>query len=303
MTTEVSANSSSIGLRAVFAAVLFLSGTGMALNSTAEELPKTTRRVEGLTIPKLEVRQDENRLYFVLSDQEERPTTIRFPRLANVVLGIRWLNEKDSTMQVKSEPTEWAIDLSRKPDNSPAVVVLELDAPVTLFNKSVVGHADSDTHIVLLPAKLATTHGSKLRFEPQPHKNTVGYWADEKDTAEWTFQYDKPGVYDIDILQGCGKGHGGSSVKLQVGEQSLDFVVEETGHFQNFIWRTVGSVTLSADDAGKKIALKLVPQKKQAGAVMDVRAIRLCPRGSQRSFEPELADPKSLPQKPDVTQR
>ncbi|HQX52669.1 MAG TPA: hypothetical protein PK992_06905, partial [Planctomycetaceae bacterium] len=27
-------------------------------------------------------------------------------------------------------------------------------------------------------------------------------------------------------------------MKLQVGEQSLDFVVEETGHFQNFIWCT-----------------------------------------------------------------
>ena len=281
----------------LFAATVFLAGFGAVSVSFAEDLPKTASPVDGLTLPNVKVRQNENRLYFVLPEGKELPTAIQFPRLANVVLNVQWLGEKKSTMQVKSEPAEWTIDLSQKPETSPSVIVLELDAPLTLFNDSVEGHADKDTQFVLLPAKFATTHGGKLRFEPQPHKNTVGYWADEKDTAEWAFTFEKPGVYDVDILQGCGKGHGGSSVKLQVGEQSLDFVVEETGHFQNFIWRTVGTVTLKAEDVGKRQSLKLVPLKKQAGAVMDVRSVRLCPKDSQRSFDPELADPMSLPSK------
>ena len=86
-------------------------------------------------------------------------------------------------------------------------------------------------------------------------------------------------------------------MKLQVADQSLDFVVEETGHFQNFIWRTLGSIKLVASDAKEPTTLTLTPQTKPGGAVMDVRAIRLCPKGSTRTFESELADAKSLPAK------
>lgn len=261
----------------------------------AEELPATAKAVEGLAVPGMEIRQDKNRLFFVLPEGKPLPTSITLPRLANVVKSVRWIAEDNATMQVKSEPTEWTIDLSPRPDNSAAVIVAELDAPIELFNKTVIAKPEKDSGIILLPAKYAATHGRKLRFEPQPHKNTVGYWSDAQDTAEWTFRSSAAGDYEIDILQGCGKGHGGSKVTLQVADQSLDFVVEETGHFQNFVWRTLGNVTLKAVDAEETMSLKLTPLSKPGGAVMDVRAIRLCPKGSQRTFEPELADPKLLP--------
>ena len=208
------------------------------------------------------------------------------------------VTEQDkATMQVNSEPAEWTIDVSTRPENTAAVIVAELDASLELFHTTVVARPEKDSGIIRLPAKYAATHGSKLRFEPQPHKNTVGYWSDEHDTAEWTFQNAAAGEYEIDILQGCGKGHGGSKVTLLVADQTLDFVVEETGHFQNFIWRTLGSVTLKASDAEEAMTLKLTPKSKPGGAVMDVRAIRLCPKGSERTFEPELADAKLLPSK------
>lgn len=281
-----------IGFMAIVAIFAWAQTT---LTSAGEELPKSAQPVDELSLPNVEIQKDENRLYFVLPARDELPENIQFPRLANVVLGIRWLGEEKASMQVKSEPAEWSIDLSKKPDNCPRIVVLDLDAPVVVSNSSVRGHADRETHIVQLPAKYAKTHGSKLRFEPQPHKNTVGYWTDESDTAEWAFDFDQPGTYEVDILQGCGKGHGGSAVELQVGEHKLSFNVEETGHFQNFIWRTVGQVELKADQVGKHQTVKLTPQKKQGGAVMDVRAIRLCPKGITRSFDAELADPNALP--------
>ena len=263
--------------------------------AAAEELPPTAKIVEGLTLPDLEIRKDQNRLYFLLPQGKPLPEKIKLPRLANVVRSIHWIADDNATMHVKSEPKEWTIDLSEQPGNSAAVIVAELDAPLELFNKTIVTRPDKDTGIVLLPAKYAATHGSKLRFEPQPHKNTVGYWSEQHDTAEWSFELATAGVYEIDILQGCGRGHGGSEVTLHVADQSLDFVVEETGHFQNFIWRTLGSVTLDARDVKKTKLLQLVPKFKPGGAVMDVRAIRLCPKGSTRTFEPELADPESLP--------
>jgi hypothetical protein len=210
---------------------------------------------------------------------------------------VHWIAEESATMQVHSEPAEWTIDVSQPPDNSASVIVAELDAPIELFHKTVVARPETDSGLIWLPAKYAATRGRKLRFEPQPHKNTVGYWSDEHDTAEWTFQNTAAGEYEIDILQGCGKGHGGSRVTLHVADQSLDFVVEETGHFQNFIWRTLGTVTLKAGDGTETKGLRLTPQSKPGGAVMDVRAIRLCPKGRQRTFESELADPESLPTK------
>ena len=263
----------------------------------AEDIPATAKAVDGLVLSDLDARQDENRLYFVVPEGKSTPAKITLPRLGNVVKSIRWLGEDKATMQVKSEPTEWTIDVSPQPANSAAVVVAELDAPVELFNTTITARPDKTSGIVLLPARYAATHGEKLRFEPQPHKNTVGYWANEKDVAEWTFQYDKAGEFEIDILQGCGKGHGGSQVKLQVEDQTLDFIVEETGHFQNFIWRTLGSIKLAANDAKEATTLTLTPQTKPGGAVMDVRAIRLCPKGSIRTFESELADPNLLPAK------
>ena len=264
---------------------------------TPRELPAAAAKVSGLTLPNLEVLRDKNQLYFVLPDGKPLPTSILLPRLANVVQSIHWISEDDATMQIKPEPTEWSIELSQPPHASKRIVVAELDAPVELFHKNILVRPDENSGVILLPAKYAATLGNKLRFEPQPHKNTVGYWSDEHDTVEWSFQCSESGIYEIDILQGCGKGHGGSKVTLQVVDQSLDFVVEETGHFQNFIWRTLGSVSLQNGNPDETLLLKLTPQSKPGGAVMDVREVRLCPTGSRRTFEPELAEPKSLPKR------
>jgi hypothetical protein len=277
------------------ATVASLSICQAGFGETPEALPATAKTVSELKLPNLEFLRDKNLLYIVVPDDQPLPATIQLPRLANVVKSIRWISEDKATMQIKPEPTQWSIDLSQPPETDGRTIVMELDCPVELFHENVAARPDKDSGIILLPAKFAATHGNKLRFEPQPHKNTVGYWSDEHDTASWSFQCYEPGAYEIDILQGCGKGHGGSTVTLSIADQSIDFVVEETGHFQNFIWRTLGSVSLKNCSPNETSSLRLTPQTRPGGAVMDVRAIRLCPVGSIRSFEPELADPLLLP--------
>ena len=232
----------------------------------------------------------EDELLIVLKNPKV-DSVVRIPRLANVVKSVAWQTGSDAKLQVQPEPTEWIIKPGSAPADQPAILVLTLDGPAVVFDKSIMARPDASHHI-FLPAKLAQTVGENLRFEPQPHKNTVGYWSNLKDTAHWQFQVEQPGVYEVDILQGCGKGHGGSQVELQIENQTLSFDVQETGHFQNFIWRTLGQVTLSR---AEKTSLAVVPQKKPGGAVMDVRAIRLVPVGSVRPFESELADPAALP--------
>ncbi len=127
---------------------------------------------------------------------------------------------------------------------------------------------------ITLHASDATIQGVKLQYETLPHKNTVGYWVNESDWAYWEFTARRPGTYAVEILQGCGKGHGGSEVHLELGSEQLAFKVEETGHFQNFVPRYVGQMTLKRPD---QYRLAIKPVKKVAGAVMDLRRIRLVP--------------------------
>jgi arylsulfatase A-like enzyme len=127
---------------------------------------------------------------------------------------------------------------------------------------------------VTLPARTAEVHGTQLRYEPLPHKNTLGYWGRVEDWASWEFTVTKPGTFAVEVLQGCGTGQGGSEVSVVVGDQKLAFTVEDTGGFQAFKPRVIGTVTI--DKAGKH-ALEIRPTKKAKAAVMDVRQVVLKP--------------------------
>ena len=127
---------------------------------------------------------------------------------------------------------------------------------------------------ITLPARTAEVHGVQLRYEPLPHKNTLGYWTRAEDWASWEFTVTTPGTFTVEMLQGCGKDQGGSAVELSVGEQTLAFTVEDTGHFQNFLAREVGKLSLNKPG---RYTLMVKPKKKAAAAVMDLRSIILKP--------------------------
>ena len=127
---------------------------------------------------------------------------------------------------------------------------------------------------ILLHARSAEIHGNTLRYEPAPHKVTLGFWTRVDDWASWEFTVTKPGSYTIEILQGCGAKQGGSEVEAIVGDQVLKFIVEDTGHFQNFKPREIGTVMF---DKPGRYTLALKPKKKAAAAVMDVRSVTLKP--------------------------
>ena len=137
-----------------------------------------------------------------------------------------------------------------------------------------------DSDEIVLHARDATTHSVMMRYEPATNKNCLGYWTNPNDTASWDFEVTKPGAYEIEIWQGCGKGQGGSTVGVRVLRadsvlKEANFTVEDTGHFQNFIPRNLGLVTFS--EKGKYRFL-VAPEKKKAAAVMDIRQIVLKPR-------------------------
>lgn len=129
--------------------------------------------------------------------------------------------------------------------------------------------------VVVLHSKNSTLQSTKLQYEPQPHKITNGYWVNVGDSFYWDFKVKSPGKYVVEIHQGCGKGQGGSDSQVQCNGQSFPFVVKDTGHFQNFIPRKLG--TLEFKEPGiYRLWVKAI--KKAKGAVMDVRQLRLIPK-------------------------
>jgi hypothetical protein len=131
----------------------------------------------------------------------------------------------------------------------------------------------SEDGTVLLHAKDVSVHGTTVRYEPLPNKNTVGYWTKKDDWVSWDFEIARPGKFVVIILQGCGKGSGGSEVSFTVGDQELKTTVQDTGGFQNFVSRTLGAFDLPAG----KLTLSVKPLTKPGLAVMDLRSVTLKP--------------------------
>ena len=54
----------------------------------------------------------------------------------------------------------------------------------------------TDGKIVLL-ATNAAVHGQTIRYEPQPHKNTIGFWTKADDWVSWDFKVNTPGKFEV----------------------------------------------------------------------------------------------------------
>ena len=129
--------------------------------------------------------------------------------------------------------------------------------------------------VVTLHGRDATIHGTRLRWEPAAKKQTIGYWTQVSDAATWTFELSQPGTYDVEVLQGCGTGQGGSRMIIEGPGDPITWTVEETGHFQNFRPRIVsGGLCLPKVANIKSLSNRT---KIAAQAACDIRQIRLIP--------------------------
>lgn len=197
---------------------------------------------------------------------------VLIPRMNNRIKQVYLAHDTDKKpLIVKPGIDEWEIQIPKANQPPSISVIVEFkESPYLPLKPKVIQEVQNQP--LILHAKDAIVHGKLLRYEPQPHKNTVGYWANENDWCEWKLNLQSPGKFKVSLLQGCGKGQGGSDVKLSVSDQVLNFIVEETGHFQNFKEREIGTVII--DKAGT-VSLQLKVQQKARNAVMDVRQIRL----------------------------
>lgn len=184
---------------------------------------------------------------------------------------------RDMTANPRFDPRAWrachdSVDVSRiAPAATAAEMVPGLAAWRGAMDDAAAGPPETRGGFLRLSAETATVEGEKLRYEPPAEKDTLGYWVNAADRAWWDLHLDEPGRYRIGVLQACGAGQGGSRVELGAGASRLEFVVEETGHFQRFVPRDVGTLDLPAGD----VRLVVTPLEKKAAAVMDLRQVTL----------------------------
>jgi arylsulfatase A len=152
-------------------------------------------------------------------------------------------------------------------DGQPAGIHASAEPKRMILEQAADGH-------VRLQASEATTHGMSVRYEPQPHKNTLGYWTNVNDWVSWEFRLTKPATFEVELTQSCSQANAGSHYTVTIGDATLRDTVPNTGTFTNFVQRIIGQVTLSKPGT-YSVAVK--PSTKPHFAVMDLRAIRLRP--------------------------
>ena len=224
----------------------------------------------------------------VLFELKSLPKSNKFemPRINNPITRVYFADEPNVDLKFIPETTTWVTYLSKRDPSKTRVIVIGTVGEPLLHDPKITMRANSDGTYVL-PAHMAVTHGEKLRYEPQPHKNTVGYWTVPEDFVHWNLDVKQPGRYSLRILQGCGTGQGGSKVGVFIrpfasvnndtppeSKPALSFKVQDTGHFQNFVPRELGEIELAEPG---RFRLELRPLHLAKKAVMDVREMRLVP--------------------------
>lgn len=206
---------------------------------------------------------------------EELP--LRLPKIFAPVRSATWsVGDQVVQLDVNPEVSHWLL-ATKQNITGKGTVRIDFDSPPLLADEvqSITASADGS---FWLAAHLANTVGEKLRYEPQPFKNTVGYWTQPNDYAIWKFRVEKAGKFNVAVLQGCGVGQGGSSVSFVIAKldgavvAEQEFEARETGHFQNFQW--LGLQPIEIKESGE-YQLKIVPKKIRKSAMMDIRAVQL----------------------------
>lgn len=254
------------------------------LPGLAQTVPPTAILLPSDMVKNAEAARLERQLYLsptgLTAENAAVPGQVRVPRFAASLTSLQWLGLAPAgDLAVSAEQDHWIVAWKQRPPEA-TVIVLNFDTPPKLLSEVGPIEAAGDGSL-FLPACMAHTLGEKIRFEPQTFKNTVGYWVGKKDQAAWQLTASRAGTYNVEILQGCGEGQGGSRAKLSVAATgaadapgALEFEVMETGHFQNFQWRHLGTVKLANPGVHR---LTIEPIDIKHTALVDIRAVQLIP--------------------------
>ena len=214
-------------------------------------------------------------IQIIPSELGRKQQHIMTPRFCAALASVECVGSPGIKVKVHPEPTQWRFQWdSSFPDDGKLLVTFDT-APLLVSEQQRIEPAPDGS--VFLRASDARTRGENLRFEPQTYKNTVGFWTNQGDAAVWQCCFREPGWYSVALLQGCGKGQGGSDGCITFVKDGKECgvvacLVEETGHFQNFKWVHSGYVYL---ETRGDYTVTIQPSSIKQKAFGDIRALSI----------------------------
>ncbi len=121
-----------------------------------------------------------------------------------------------------------------------------------------------------LAAAQAVIHGEQMRYEAGPDRDSLGYWANPSEWAQWELQVSRPGRFRV-MAEIAALASGRFQVLL--GDRQLDGNAPSTGDYGRFQKVELGTVEVPV--AGKtSLAVRPIPEGWQP---MNLRSVELVP--------------------------
>lgn len=174
----------------------------------------------------------------------------------------------DGQVRLASTADGPSLTLTAVPDPRVTVVAVTFAAPPTLDTRLRPG----EDGVLVLPARTAVVHGTRLAYEEGNGKDNLGFWTDAKDWAEWEFSL-PDGEYEVILDYACEAGSGGSQYVVEVGDQRLQGTVASTGS-----WTVFRRVALGRVRGAELRNLSVRALSKPGLAVMNLRSLSLIPK-------------------------
>lgn len=128
------------------------------------------------------------------------------------------------------------------------------------------------TELEAQTADFSYTHGRKVLAERQERK--VGGWTAAEASVQWQFTPDRSGEYKVRVRYAGGDDVAGSTIRVDIGEVSLQKSLESTGGRDQWASLPVGRVDL---DAGRTYHLRVQPAATPSNHWIDLDYIKLTP--------------------------
>jgi eukaryotic-like serine/threonine-protein kinase len=125
--------------------------------------------------------------------------------------------------------------------------------------------------INLMPAT-AAIFGATLAYESM--FGNLGLWRSNNDRAVWTFQVDRPTIFNLSLVFSCSADCAGNQYQVRVGDVIYHGTAASTGGWSDFQSFSIGELNLPA--GAHKLMVR--PESPIREALFDLREIKLEPR-------------------------
>jgi alpha-L-fucosidase len=151
------------------------------------------------------------------------------------------------------------------------VVVLKVKGKLQI--EKILPKQSSDGTLTLTAdmARIHNFNGSDTKLETKDGIQNIGYWVSSRVCADWSFQIDKPGRFEItaDLALEAPK----SSFEIIIDEQKQKTEIVSTGGYDKFVKTSLGKITL-AQPGEHRLEIKPVDKQWQP---INLRAVILTP--------------------------